>query len=70
MSDTISISVSAAAIFCSEEGCGRPPNREKDMLAGLWREATGGKCGGRRGVAGWLLDAQVGVAMDGGGLAL
>jgi hypothetical protein len=31
MSDTISISASAAAIFCSEESWGRPPKR-KDIL--------------------------------------
>ena len=34
MSDTISISVSAAAIFSAEEGWGRPPpNRLKDMAS-------------------------------------
>ena len=31
MSDTISISVSAAAIFSADEGWGRPPKR-KDIL--------------------------------------
>ena len=33
MSLTISTSVSAAAIFCSEESWGRPPKR-KDILEG------------------------------------
>jgi hypothetical protein len=32
MSDTISISVSTAAIFSAELGCGRPPPKRKDML--------------------------------------
>lgn len=32
MSETISISASAAAIFSAEEGWGRPPKR-KDMVA-------------------------------------
>jgi len=32
MSDTMSISASAAAIFCSDVGWGRPPKR-KDMIA-------------------------------------
>lgn len=31
MSDTISTSVSAAAIFSAEESCGRPPKR-KDIV--------------------------------------
>lgn len=31
MSDTMSISASACAIFCSEESCGLPPKR-KDIL--------------------------------------
>ncbi len=34
MSETISNSVSAAAIFSALESCGRPPNR-KDMLK-IW----------------------------------
>jgi hypothetical protein len=34
MSETISISASAAAIFCSEESWGRPPKR-KDILYGI-----------------------------------
>ena len=32
MSETMSISASAAAIFCSDDGWGRPPKR-KDMIA-------------------------------------
>jgi len=37
MSETISISVSAAAIFCSEESWGRPPPKRKDILCGcVW----------------------------------
>jgi hypothetical protein len=32
MSDTISTSVSAAAIFSAEVGCGRPPPNKKDIL--------------------------------------
>lgn len=40
MSETISTSVSAAAIFSAEEGCGRPPpNMLNDMAAvsvGTW----------------------------------
>jgi hypothetical protein len=35
-SETISTSVSAAAIFCSEESWGRPPNR-KDMVTSVFR---------------------------------
>jgi hypothetical protein len=34
MSETMSISASAAAIFCSEESWGRPPKR-KDILCDL-----------------------------------
>lgn len=34
MLETISISASAAAIFSAEEGCGRPPPKRKDMVAG------------------------------------
>lgn len=36
MSETISISASAAAIFCSDESWGRPPKR-KDILCDLLR---------------------------------
>jgi hypothetical protein len=32
ISETISISASACAIFCSDEICGRPPMPKKDML--------------------------------------
>lgn len=32
MSDTISISVSAAAIFSAEVGCGRPPPNRNDIV--------------------------------------
>jgi hypothetical protein len=32
MSDTMSISVSAAAIFSAEEGCGRPPPKRYDIV--------------------------------------
>jgi hypothetical protein len=32
ISDTMSISASACAIFCSDEICGRPPMPKKDML--------------------------------------
>jgi len=42
MSDTISISVSAAAIFSADDSWGRPPKR-KDMTAG-----TPQACGVRR----------------------
>lgn len=34
MSATISISVSTAAIFSAELGCGRPPPKRKDMIRG------------------------------------
>lgn len=34
MSETMSISASACAIFCSEEICGRPPMPKKAMLWG------------------------------------
>lgn len=34
MSETISTSSSAAAIFSADESCGRPPNR-KDMVDGV-----------------------------------
>ncbi|SRR6266536_4299785 len=38
MSETISTSVSAAAIFSADVGCGRPPPKRKDMLeeVGRW----------------------------------
>jgi hypothetical protein len=35
MSETISTSVSAAAIFSAEVGCGRPPPNRKDMVEGV-----------------------------------
>lgn len=35
MSDTMSISASACAIFCSEETCGRPPNRYDILSVGV-----------------------------------
>lgn len=35
MSDIISISASAAAIFSAELGCGRAPPKRKDIL-GAW----------------------------------
>ena len=45
ISDTISISVSAAAIFSEDEGCGRPPLKRKDMTieieAGLMTSRAG-----------------------------
>ena len=31
MSETMSISASAAAIFSADEGCGRPPPKRKDI---------------------------------------
>jgi hypothetical protein len=39
MSDTISISASAAAIFSADVGCGRPPPKRKDILE--WVEFGG-----------------------------
>lgn len=33
MSETNSTSVSAAAIFSAEDGCGRPAPKRKDMMA-------------------------------------
>lgn len=41
ISETISISASAAAIFSADVGCGRPPKR-KDML-GKFDERLGSK---------------------------
>lgn len=56
MSETISISVSAAAIFCSDEGCGRPPNREKDILDDLRRGLRRRERRALRGV--WSLERE------------
>lgn len=40
ISETISISASAAAIFSADDGCGLPPNR-KDMLMVMLRRSQG-----------------------------
>lgn len=32
MSDTMSTSISAAAIFSADVGCGRPPPKRKDIV--------------------------------------
>jgi hypothetical protein len=34
MSETMSISASACAIFCSDESCGRPPKRKDIVCVG------------------------------------
>lgn len=58
MLETISISASAAAIFSAEEGCGRPPPKRKDMVAGC------GESIGRGGKQGSGCGFQVAVGVD------
>lgn len=38
MSDIISISASAFAIFSADESCGRPPPKRKDIVEGVLRD--------------------------------